>query len=134
MKIGLVSDSKCYLKKESLKRHIETTNISFNISDLGVYNELAEIHYEQLAKTAVDFLYENKKAICILVDITGSGISMFANKFEGIKAVTCFNVLSTKEALKEYDANMFAISSLTSLEEAIQIIDLILNYNNELAE
>ena len=60
----------------------------------------------------------------ILICGTGIGISMAANKFDGIRAALCTNVFSAKMAKEHNNANIICLGGrVTGRELAFMIVD-----------
>ena len=125
MKVIVVSDKQSVTLKNAVKDFLSVNYTSTQIEDLGSFSD----EYEQLAQVAVDaYNSSDKNSFCLLFDISGNGISMYANKADNVNACICFNNESVEEAVKTYNANMFAFSSImdsTSIEPMIkQILQL----------
>ena len=122
MKVILVSDKQSVMLKNAVKDFLSINYTSFQIEDLEDFSD----EYEQLAQVAVvAYNSSDKNSICLLFDISGNGISMYANKADNVNACICFNNESIEEAIRIYNANMFAFSSImdsTSIEPMVKQI------------
>ena len=86
-KIYMGADSAGYLLKEEMKKHIE--NLGYEVMDCGTDSE-ASCHYPIFASKVCEAVKENPDTTFgILVCGTGIGMSMCANKYNGVRAAVC---------------------------------------------
>lgn len=127
--IIIASDHAGYPLKEQLINYFKENNISYK--DLGT-NNLDSVDYPdfgiKLGEEVATGKYEYGIAICG----TGIGISIAANKVNGIRAALVHDTNTAELAKKHNNANIIAFGGrTTSLEEAINIINA---YTNETYE
>ena len=65
---------------------------------------------------------ENSGSMGILICGSGIGMSMAANKFDGIRAALCHNEYSARMARKHNDANVLCLGERVSGEGMIEAI------------
>ena len=128
-----------YEMKEKLKLHLKSRNVDFE--DVGTYNT-DSCDYPDIAQTLCNKLIStnnnnnnnseennSKKARMvetrgILVCGTGIGISIAANKVEGIRCALCHDHYTATMSRKHNDANVLAIGGRTTgIEIAITVCD-----------
>ena len=96
------------------------------VEDLGPYNK-DRVDYPDFAAKVCKKVLENSGSMGILICGSGIGMSMAANKFDGIRAALCHNEYSARMARKHNDANVISIGARFVTEgEAKQAIDLFL--------
>lgn len=103
--------------KDSLVSYLRSLN--YQVEDLGVgsYYSIGD----QVAKRVAA---EGNTARGLLACGTGTGVQIFANKTPGIYAATCLTVDDAKNARSINNANVLAVSGMsTSSETAIEILD-----------
>jgi len=142
------SDHGGYEMKEKLKLHLKSRNVDFE--DVGTYNT-DSCDYPDIAQTLCNKLIstnnnnnnnnseENngKKARMvetrgILVCGTGIGISIAANKVEGIRCALCHDHYTATMSRKHNDANVLAIGGRTTgIEIAKEMVDIFLTEDHE---
>ena len=106
MNIAIGSDHGGYELKEHLKYFLEENNISFK--DLGCYS-LESVDYPDYAqKVALSVLNEDYD-YGILICGTGIGISIAANKVNGIRAALCTSTHMSTMAREHNNANILCL-------------------------
>jgi len=99
-------DIKAYVKELFEKRGHEVIDLGPNTKDRVDYPDFAE----KVCKEVL--LNEGSKGI--LICGSGIGMSMAANKFDGIRAALCHNEYSAKMAREHNDANVICIGERVS--------------------
>ena len=89
MKICIGSDHGGYALKLELIEHLKARG--FEVTDVGCDSDKS-CDYPVYAKAVTDIITEKKADLGILVCGTGIGMSMAANKVEGIRAALCHYV------------------------------------------
>jgi ribose 5-phosphate isomerase B len=97
--------------KEFVKELFE--NRGHDIEDLGLFSK-QRVDYPDFAKKVCQAVLKNKNSRGILICGTGLGMSMAANKFDGIRAALCHNVFSAKMAIQHNDANVLCLGERVS--------------------
>src|SRR5574344_338866 len=107
------------MKKEFTKNLLKDKNIE--VEDLGP-NSKDRVDYPDFAQKVCIKVKEEKDSFGILICGSGIGMSMAANKFEGIRAALCHNEYSARMARKHNDANVICLGERVSGEGMIEAI------------
>jgi len=108
--IYLGADHRGYNLKEEIKKIFELENIEFQ--DLGNLNYDENDDYPDFAKKVGEKVSSNpKEDKGILLCGTGIGMSIAANKFEGIRAGLCLSGYMAKRAVEEDDINILCLAA-----------------------
>jgi ribose 5-phosphate isomerase B len=78
------------------------------VEDLGPFDE-ARVDYPDFAKKVCKAVLKHKNSKGILICGTGLGMSMTANKFNGIRAALCHNTYSASMAIEHNNANILCL-------------------------
>ncbi len=107
-------DIKAYVKKLfEAKGH--------EVIDLGP-NSKNRVDYPDFAKKVCQKVLANEGSRGILICGSGIGMSMAANKFDGIRAALCHNEYSAKMAREHNDANIICLGERVSGYGVIEAI------------
>jgi ribose 5-phosphate isomerase B len=120
MKIVIGCDHAAFLMKEQVKKLLQAKN--FEVIDVGCYSE-ERCDYPDYAHAGVVEILKNN---CdgILICGSGIGISMVANRYSGIRAALCREVLDAEMAKKHNNANVLCLGARqNSIEEVNNILD-----------
>jgi len=82
------------------------------VNDCGAYTE-ESVNYPDIARSVVNKIRENEHSKGIVICGTGIGISIAANKFNGIRAALCSSEFDAKHAVLHNDANILALGART---------------------
>jgi len=108
-KIYIGADSAGYLLKEHIKEHISARG--YEVSDFGTDSE-ASCHYPIFAsKVCEAVLTAPEDSFGILICGTGIGMSMCANKYNGIRAAVCSDTFSAKMTRRHNNANVLCMGA-----------------------
>ncbi len=100
--------------------------LKISIEDLGCFSK-DSVDYPDIAKTVCEQVLKNN-GIGILICGTGIGISMSANKINGIRCALCSEQYSAIMTRKHNDANVLALGGrIIGVELAKSIVDAFLN-------
>lgn len=124
-KIYIGADSAGYaLKVEFIKKLVED---GYEVEDKGCYSD-ASCHYPEFASAVCEaVLGEEKPCFGILICGTGIGMSMCANKYNGIRAAVCADTYSARMTRMHNDANLLCIGArVTGSCLAFDILDAFL--------
>lgn len=123
--IALGCDHAGFPLKEEIKKHLDEQNIPY--IDCGVYTaESADYPIQAEATCAKVTSGECDKAI--LCCGTGVGISIAANKVNGIRACCCSDYFSAKYTRMHNDANALCLGArVIGAGLAIELVDVFLN-------
>ena len=121
MNIALAADHAGYHLKEEIKKHL--INQGHSVEDVGTDSE-ESVDYPDYGRKAAQLVSEGKAQRAILVCGTGIGMSMVANKVEGVRAANCNDFKSALLSRRHNDANILSLGSrMIDKESAIEIVD-----------
>ena len=106
--IYIGADSAGYELKEILKAYL--TEGGYPVNDLGT-DSAASCHYPIFAAKVARAVQKDRGSLGILVCGTGIGMSMVANKFDGIRAAVCGDTFSARMTRMHNDANVLCIGA-----------------------
>lgn len=86
MKLAIASDHGGYALKEAMKKHLKSQNIAF--VDCGTDSE-DSCDYPDFAEKACRLVQQGEADFGVLICGTGIGMSITANKMNGIRAALC---------------------------------------------
>jgi ribose 5-phosphate isomerase B len=105
MKVVLANDHGAVELAQRLKAHLEGKGITVN--HLGVFTE-ESVDYPDIAKKAADEYKKGGYDFGIVCCGTGEGISMAANKIQGIRCALPVNAFAAEKAREHNNANFLA--------------------------
>lgn len=118
--IVLASDHAGFQKKQVIKKFLEDNNIKYD--DLGCYSE-ESVDYPVYAHKIAEAIESGKYEVGISFCGTGQGISIAANKHQGVRSAVCWNPEIARLARQHNNANICAIPGrFVDDEEAIAIV------------
>ncbi|MEE0945145.1 MAG: ribose 5-phosphate isomerase B [Clostridia bacterium] len=112
-----------------LKTHIikYLTEQGYKLFDFGTYTE-DSCDYPDIAEKVAKAVASGEYEKGILICGTGIGISIAANKVDGIRAALCGDVYSAKMTIRHNDANILCMGGrVTGRELAFMICDTFLS-------
>ncbi len=120
MKIAIASDHGGFELKENIKKYLAEREIE--VLDLGTDSE-ASVDYPIYGKACGEAVAEGKADRGIVCCGTGIGISIAANKVEGIRCSLCNDVTMAKLTRQHNDSNVLALGGRTTgLQTALDIV------------
>ena len=123
--IALGSDHGGYDLKIAVMKHLEEKGLEYK--DFGCYDK-ESCDYPIFGRAAAKAVAEGSCDRGIVICTTGIGISISANKVEGISCALCTSLNQAKMTRLHNDANMLALGASTVSEElAIEIVDMFLD-------
>ena len=121
MLIAIASDHGGFELKEKVKEHLRERNVKF--VDLGP-NSTESVDYPVYGKACAEAVASGKAERGIVICGTGIGISMAANKVNGIRCGLCTSVEMAKLTRQHNNANMLAMGGrILETETAFAIVD-----------
>ena len=121
MKIVIGCDHAGYRIKGAVKEHL--TKKGFEVVDVGT-NSTDSCHYPIFAHAACMKIIEGECKLGILICGTGIGMSIAANKHDGIRAACCSDTFSARLTREHNDANMLCFGERVVGEGlAIELVD-----------
>lgn len=123
--LALGCDHGGYQLKEFLKKHLEKKGIE--IKDFGTYSE-DSVDYPVYAEKVAKAVQSGEAEGGILCCGTGIGISIAANKFDGIRCALVRDSFSARLTKEHNNANIIALGGrVTGTELAADIVDSWMN-------
>ncbi len=111
-------------KKEFLKYFKEKGTVFKNIGS----NSLDIVRYPYYAARVAGDVSEGRARRGILICSTGIGMSIFANRFKGVRAALCTSTFMAKMTRKHNDSNILCLGGkITGVAEALDILETWLN-------
>ncbi len=95
--------------------------LGHEVEDLGPFNK-DRVDYPDFASKVCEAVLSDKGSKGILICGTGLGMSMAANKFDGIRAALCHNEYSAAMAREHNDANVLCMGERVSGQGVIEAI------------
>ena len=121
MKIAIGSDHGGYALKLEVIKHLEARG--FEIKDMGCDSE-ASCDYPVYGKAVAEAVAAKEYELGILICGTGIGMSMVANKVDGIRAALCADCFSAKATREHNNANVLCMGARTTgAGLALMIVD-----------
>ena len=106
MKIAIGSDHAGFEMKSHLVKELQ--NSGYDITDCGT-NSTDSVDYPDYAGKVCELVTSKEVRFGIIVCSTGIGISIAANKIDGIRAALCHTEFSARMARQHNDANVLAL-------------------------
>lgn len=123
--IGIGADHGGYRLKSYIEDYLDNKNV--NYTDFGVNSE-ESADYPDIAKVVCDSVLNGNCELGILICGTGIGMSIAANKINGIRAAHVTDTFSAKMAREHNNANVLCIGErITGVEVAREIVEAFLN-------
>jgi ribose 5-phosphate isomerase B len=120
MTISIGSDHAGFAYKHELISMLES--LGHTVIDVGTSSE-DSVDYPDYGTAAAALVRDGKAEYGVLVCGSGIGISIAANKVQGIRAANCTSVEMAQLARQHNDANVVAVGQrLVSLELAKEIV------------
>ncbi len=108
--IHIGADSAGYLYKEELKAYL--TGRGYTVVDEGADHGASGTHYPEYAmKVATAVQKDPEGTLGILICGTGIGMSMVANKYDGVRAALCGDTFSARMTRIHNDANVLCMGA-----------------------
>lgn len=125
MKIGLSADHGGVALKERIKLHLEARG--FEVTDYGT-NSTASVDYPDYGKKLAVAIVNKEVEYGIAICGTGIGISLAANKVEGIRCANVSDTFSARMAKVHNNCQMISIGERTvGPGLAMELVDAFLN-------
>ena len=123
--IALGSDHGGFELKEAVKKHLQERGLEFK--DFGTY-DLNSCDYPEFGRAAAEAVANGECDRGIVICTTGIGISIVANKVEGIRCALCSEKTSARLTREHNDANMLAMGGgMVGTVQALEIVDTFLD-------
>lgn len=119
MKIAIAADHGGFELKDSMVEYIKS--LGNEVVDLGT-NSADSVDYPDYAKKVCEEIQQENSDLGILICGTGIGMSLAANKFEGIRAACVSDVYSAKMSRNHNNANVLCIGARVIGDEVAKLI------------
>ena len=119
MKIAIAADHGGFELKDSMVEYIKS--LGNEVLDLGT-NSADSVDYPDYAKKVCEEIQKGNSDLGILICGTGIGMSLAANKFEGIRAACVSDVYSAKMSRNHNNANVLCIGARVIGDEVAKLI------------
>lgn len=119
MKIAIAADHGGFELKDSMVEYIKS--LGNEVMDLGT-NSADSVDYPYYAKKVCEEIQQGNSDLGILICGTGIGMSLAANKFEGIRAACVSDVYSAKMSRNHNNANVLCIGARVIGDEVAKLI------------
>lgn len=106
MNIAIGSDHAGFVLKTKLITTLESQG--YQVKDFGCFSE-DSIDYPDYAHPVAEEIEEHRAALGVLICGSGNGISMTANKHQGIRCALCWNPEIASLARQHNDANILSL-------------------------
>lgn len=125
MKIVIGSDHRGYHLKEDLIKFFKETSVDFK--NVGT-NSIDSVDYPDFAKLVGNAILKDGYDIGILICGSGIGVSIAANKVNGLRAVNANNNNMAEMARKHNNANVICFGSdFIDIEKAKRFLEIFMN-------
>ena len=119
MKIAIAADHGGFELKDSMVEYIKS--LGNEVMDLGT-NSADSVDYPDYAKKVCEEIQQENSDLGILICGTGIGMSLAANKFDGIRAACVSDVYSAKMSRNHNNANVLCIGARVIGDEVAKLI------------
>lgn len=125
MRISIGSDHAGYPLKEEIKKYLLEKD--YIVNDLGTDN-LESVDYPDYGHKVGKSVVDGEADFGIVICGSGIGISIAANKVEGVRCALCSEPLSAELSRKHNDANVLSMGArLIGNDMAKKIVDTFLS-------
>ena len=131
MKIALGADHGGFNHKEAILKHLVSQG--HEIVDFGTFSE-ESTDYNDYALKVAEGVRDHQFDRGILVCGTGIGMSVMANKVDGVRAALVHDLFTAEATRLHNDTNVLAMGGrVIDIEKAIKIVDIWINteFSNE---
>ena len=126
MKVAIACDHAAFHLKEAIRAHLEEREIPYE--DFGIYSAEEKRDYPYASLYACNAINDGRCTMAILCCGTGVGMSMCANKMQGIRACCCSDTFSAEFTRRHNDANALCLGGrVVGAGLACQIVDAFLD-------
>lgn len=121
MKIGIASDHGGFGLKEEIKKYFDEKKIVY--IDYGT-DSTDSVDYPDYGKKAAEAVIRGEVEKAIVICGTGIGISISANKVDGIRCALCSETYSARMSREHNDANVLALGArVLGVDLALEIVE-----------
>jgi ribose 5-phosphate isomerase B len=128
MKIALGCDHRGIAVKQAVMKKLESMNIGYH--DFGTFTE-DSCDYPDYAEKVGKGVASGGFDLGILICDTGIGMSIAANKVDGVRAALCCNAFYAERARLHNNANVACMAAREGIDHALEITDTFLRATYE---
>lgn len=129
MKIAIGCDHGGFEHKNAIAEHLKERG--FEVTDFGIY-ENKSVNYPEIALKVANSVASGENTLGILVCGTGIGMSMAANKVNGIRAAAVSDHFSAKYTRLHNNANILCLGGrVIGIGTALELADLFVDTEYE---
>jgi ribose 5-phosphate isomerase B len=119
-RIALGADHAGFRVKETIRNYLE--GAGYHVDDVGTWSE-ESVDYPDFARAVAERVASGQDPLGVVVCGTGIGVSIAANKVEGIRAALAHDSLTARRAREHNDANVLALGGkIVGDDEAVAIV------------
>lgn len=119
MKIAIGADHGGYSLKEIIIADLKTSG--YDLEDLGTYST-DSVDYPDFSQKVCNQVTQGQADLGILICGTGIGMSIAANKHQGIRAALCGDVYSAKLTRQHNNSNVLCLGARVIGDELAKMI------------
>ena len=125
MKIAVGCDHGGLEHKNAIAEHLKSEG--FEVEDFGIY-ENKSVDYPEIALKVANSIKNGEDELGILVCGTGIGMSLAANKVNGIRAAACSEHFSAKYTRLHNNSNILCLGGrVIGIGTALELCDIFVN-------
>ena len=125
MTLALGCDHGGYALMQEVKKHLDDLGVKYK--DFGTYSE-ESCDYPIYAEAAARAVQSGECELGVLICGTGIGVSICANKLDGIRAALCSDCFSAEATRNYNNANVLCMGArVLGVGLALKILDTFLN-------
>lgn len=125
MKIAVGCDHGGLEHKNAIAEHLKSEG--FEVEDFGIY-ENKSVDYPEIALNVANSIKNGENELGILVCGTGIGMSLAANKVNGIRAAACSEHFSAKYTRLHNNSNILCLGGrVIGIGTALELCDIFVN-------
>lgn len=125
MKIAVGCDHGGLVHKNAIAEHLKSEG--FEVEDFGIY-ENKSVDYPEIALKVANSIKNGENELGILVCGTGIGMSLAANKVNGIRAAACSEHFSAKYTRLHNNSNILCLGGrVIGIGTALELCDIFVN-------
>lgn len=125
MKIAVGCDHGGFEHKNAIAEHLKSEG--FEVEDFGIY-ENKSVDYPEIALKVANSIKNGENELGILVCGTGIGMSLAANKVNGIRAAACSEHFSAKYTRLHNNSNILCLGGrVIGIGTALELCDIFVN-------
>ena len=124
MQIAIGSDHAGFERKKEIIEHLQS--LGHTVLDLGTFSK-DSMDYPDIAVEVAEKVAQNLVERGILICGSGIGVSIVANKTEGVRAANCVNEEMARLSRQHNDANVLCLGArVTDINSIESIVDAFL--------